>query len=372
MNTFEELGVSKELIRGLEDLKITRPTEIQKKVIPILLAKNTDLVGQAQTGTGKTAAFGLPLLQTIDPKFNHIQALVLCPTRELGQQVAKQLFKYTKFSEKIFTEAVFGGAPIDQQIAALDRPTHIVVATPGRLIDLINRKAIDLSEVMTLVLDEADEMLSMGFKDELDEILNALSSVENKWLFSATMPEGIQQMVNKHLSKETVHIKVGGKDVVNQKIQHQFIVCDEKEKFFVLTEFLKTEKKNRGVIFCKTKVATQKLTKQLIAKNISADCIHGDLQQREREKAMRAFKNKAVQILVATDVAARGIDIEGLTYVVHYQLPENEEYYTHRSGRTARAGKEGTSLAIITPHDVRQIRKYERYLSISFREIKAR
>jgi ATP-dependent RNA helicase DeaD len=372
VSKFEELGVRKDFIRGLEELKIIVPTEIQKKVIPILLEKNTDLVGQAQTGTGKTAAFGLPLLQTIDPQFNHIQALILCPTRELGQQVAKQLFKYTKYSEKVFTEAVFGGAPIDQQIAALQRPTHIVVATPGRLIDLIERKALDLSEVMTLVLDEADEMLSMGFKEELDKILNALSSVENKWLFSATMPDGIEQMVKQHLSKDAIHIKVGGKDVVNQKIQHQFLVCDDKDKFYILTEFLKTEKNNRGVIFCRTKVATQKLTKQLIAKNVLADCIHGDLQQRERDKAMRAFKNKAVQILVATDVAARGIDIEGLSYVVHYQLPENEEYYTHRSGRTARAGKEGTSIAIINPNEVKQIRKYERYLSISFREIKAR
>jgi len=227
VSKFEELGVRKDFIRGLEELKIINPTEIQKKVIPILLEKNTDLVGQAQTGTGKTAAFGLPLLQTIDPQFNHIQALILCPTRELGQQVAKQLFKYTKYSEKVFTEAVFGGAPIDQQIAALQRPTHIVVATPGRLIDLIERQALDLSEVTTLVLDEADEMLSMGFKDELDQILNALSSVENKWLFSATIPEGIEQIVKKHLSKDAIHIKVGGKDVVNQKIQHQFLVCDD-------------------------------------------------------------------------------------------------------------------------------------------------
>lgn len=372
MSAFEELGVSKDYIRGLEELGIIHPTEIQKKVIPILLSKHTDLVGQAQTGTGKTAAFGLPLLQTIDPQFKKIQGLILCPTRELGQQVAKQLFKYTKYSDKIFTEAIFGGGSIDQQIAALTRTTHVVVATPGRLIDLIQRKAIDLSEVTTLVLDEADEMLSMGFKDELDEILSSLSSVENKWLFSATMPEGINQMVKKHMSSDAIHVKVGGKDVVNRKIEHQFIVCEESDKFYILTEFLKTEKNNRGVVFCKTKAATQKLTKQLIAKNISADCIHGDLQQREREKAMRAFKNKTVQILVATDVAARGIDIEGLSFVVHYQLPENEEYYTHRSGRTARAGKEGTSLAIVSPKEVKQIRKYERYLSISFREVKPR
>lgn len=372
MSKFEELGVRKDFIRGLEELKIINPTEIQKKVIPILLSKHTDLVGQAQTGTGKTAAFGLPLLQTIDPKFDFIQGLILCPTRELGQQVAKQLFKYTKFSDKIYTEAIFGGVSIDQQISSLQRPTHIVVATPGRLIDLIQRNAIDLTEVTTLILDEADEMLSLGFKDELIQVLRALSNVENKWLFSATMPSGIQQIVKEYLSPEAVHVKVGGKDVVNSKIEHQFIVCNEQDKFFVLTEFLKTEKKNRGVIFCKTKTATQKLTKQLIARNFDVDCIHGDLQQKERDKAMRAFKNNSIQILVATDVAARGIDVAGLTFVVHYQLPENEEFYTHRSGRTARAGKEGTSIAIINSNEVKLIRKYERKLSISFREIKPR
>ncbi len=371
MSKFEALGIRKEFIQGLSDLGIIEPTPIQKKVIPLLLESGGDLVGQAQTGTGKTAAFGLPLLHSIAPEIDKVQGLVLCPTRELGQQVAKQLFKYTKYlQERIFIEAVFGGVPIDKQIASLTRPTHIVVATPGRLIDLINRKAVDLSHVHTLILDEADEMLSMGFKTELDEILKTLSNVENKWLFSATMPHGIQEIVKKHMSRDAHRLEVSGKDVVNKQIMHQFIVCNETDKFYILTEFLKSEHTNRGVIFCKTKVATQKLTKQLIAKNIAADCIHGDLLQKERDKAMRAFKNTNVQILVATDVAARGIDIEGLSYVVHYQLPENEEYYTHRSGRTARAGKEGVSLAIVTSDEVRQIRKYEKFLGISFREIK--
>ncbi len=371
MSKFEALGIRTEFIKGLSDLGIIEPTYIQKKVIPLLLDGGTDLVGQAQTGTGKTAAFGLPLLHNISPEIKKIQGLVLCPTRELGQQVAKQLFKYTKYlSEPIFTEAVFGGAPIDKQIASLTRPTHIVVATPGRLIDLINRKAVDLSDVHTLVLDEADEMLSMGFKAELDEILKTLSNVENKWLFSATMPHGIKEIVTNYMSKDAHRIEVSGREIVNKQIMHQFIVCNESDKFYILTEFLKSEHTNRGVIFCKTKVATQKLTKQLIAKNIAADCIHGDLLQKERDKAMRAFKNTNVQVLVATDVAARGIDIEGLSYVVHYQLPENDEYYTHRSGRTARAGKEGVSLAIVTSDEVRQIRKYEKFLGISFREIK--
>ena len=371
MSKFEALGIRTEFIKGLSDLGIIEPTYIQKKVIPLLLDGGTDLVGQAQTGTGKTAAFGLPLLHNISPEMKKIQGLILCPTRELGQQVAKQLFKYTKYlSEPIFTEAVFGGAPIDKQIASLTRPTHIVVATPGRLIDLINRKAVDLSDVHTLVLDEADEMLSMGFKAELDEILKTLSNVENKWLFSATMPHGIKEIVTNYMSKDAHRIEVSGREIVNKQIMHQFIVCNESDKFYILTEFLKSEHTNRGVIFCKTKVATQKLTKQLIAKNIAADCIHGDLLQKERDKAMRAFKNTNVQVLVATDVAARGIDIEGLSYVVHYQLPENDEYYTHRSGRTARAGKEGVSLAIVTSDEVRQIRKYEKFLGISFREIK--
>lgn len=371
MKNFEELGINAKLAKGLVELGILQPTDIQKKVIPLLLSGTTDLVAQAQTGTGKTAAYGLPLLEQIDTNTRSIQGLILCPTRELAQQVAKQLFKFTKYSTSIFTEAIYGGEPIERQIASLQRPTQIVVATPGRLIDLIERKALDLSSVKTVILDEADEMLSMGFKKELDEILSLLPSVENRWLFSATIPDGIKEIIKKHLAKDAERISVSRGNIVNAKIVHQYIVCADNEKLHALLEFLKSEHKNRGVIFCKTKVTTQILAKQLIAKNIATDAIHGDLLQKERDKVMRAFKNKTLRVLIATDVAARGIDVEGLTFVVHYQLPESEEYYTHRSGRTARAGKEGISMCFVNTSEVKILRNYERTLGLKFRQVKA-
>ena len=367
---FTDLGIRKDFVEALTEMNIVDPSDIQQKMIPLLINGQTDVVGQAQTGTGKTAAFGLPLLEQIDASSKVVQGLILCPTRELGKQVAKQLFRYTKYSEKIFIEAVYGGEYIEKQISSLARPTHIVVATPGRLIDLVNRKAVDLSHVKTVILDEADEMLSMGFKKELDEILGFLPKVENKWLFSATIPRGITDIINHHMSDDAVHVKINPDNVVNKKIDHQYIVCEEDAKLFILQEFLKHQHKNRGVIFCKTKAATKKLAKQLISKNILADAIHGDLLQKERDKVMRAFKGKKLQILVSTDVAARGIDVEGLTYVVHYQLPESDEYYLHRSGRTARAGKEGVSLALINTKEVKVIRNYERTLGIGFKQVR--
>jgi len=306
----------------------------------------------------------------MDANIGSVQGLVLCPTRELAQQVAKQLFKFTKYSAKIFTESVYGGERIERQIESLRRPTQIVVATPGRLIDLVRRKAVDLRTVKTVVLDEADEMLSMGFKKELDEILSFLHAIENKWLFSATIPDGIQEIISKHLAEDAERIEVSQDNIVNKNISHQFVMCDDSEKLHTLQLFLKSEHENRGVIFCKTKAATKKLAKQLIAKNIATDAIHGDLLQKERDKVMRAFKNETLRVLVATDVAARGIDISGLTFVAHYQLPESDEYYTHRSGRTARAGKEGVSMCFVNASEVHVLRNYERTLGINFRQIK--
>ena len=370
MKNFEELGISSGFIKGLAELNIVEPTDIQKKVIPILLAGATDIVAQAQTGTGKTAAYGIPLLVKMDPNIKSVQGLVICPTRELAKQVAKQLFRFTKYTTKIFTEAVYGGEHIDRQIVSLRRPTQIIVATPGRLIDLVQRKAVDLSTVNTIVLDEADEMLSMGFQKELEDILSYLRAIENKWLFSATIPNGIQEIISKHLSKNAVRIEVSRENIVNKNISHQYVTCNDSDKFNALQLFLKSEHKNRGVIFCKTKAATKKLSKQLIAKNIAADAIHGDLLQKERDKVMRAFKNETLRVLVATDVAARGIDISGLTFVAHYQLPENDEYYTHRSGRTARAGKEGVSMCFVNTSEVKILRNYERNLDIKFRQVR--
>lgn len=370
MGNFADLGIRHGFEKSLLEMNIIEPTDIQKKVIPALIEKPNDIIAQAQTGTGKTAAYGLPLLEMMNSGNPKVQGLVLCPTRELGQQVAKQLFKFTKYGDKIFTEAVYGGEKIDRQIASLKRPTQIIVATPGRLIDLVQRGAVDLSEVNTVVLDEADEMLSMGFKSQLDQILTGLSSVKYKWLFSATMPAGVKDIVNVHMSKHAHRVEVSRDNVVNKKIRHEYLVCEEGDKLWVLSQFLKSAQKKRGVIFCRTKSATQKLAKQLIAKNITTDAIHGDLLQKEREKVMRAFKNESLQVLVATDVAARGIDIAGLSFVVHYQLPESDEYYTHRSGRTARAGKDGVSLVIATTADVKTIRNYERTLGIKFVQLR--
>lgn len=371
MGSFSSLGIRSEFIKGLNDLNIEQPTEIQEKVIPAILGKEGDLIGQAQTGTGKTAAFGLPILDQIDTSNPKVQALILAPTRELGKQIAKQLFKFTKYcDEQIFTEAVYGGEQIEKQISKLRRPTHIIVATPGRLLDLVRRKEVDIRFVKTVVLDEADEMLSMGFKKELEEILGSLRDAKSKWLFSATMPVEIEEIVNRFLSRDAIRIQVSANDVVNKNIDHQFVVCGEGDKLNTVLSFLKSQGDNRGVIFCKTKAVTQRLAKQLIAKNISTDAIHGDLQQRERDKVMRAFKNKTLQILVATDLAARGIDIEALSYVCHYTLPDQEEYYTHRSGRTARAGKKGLSMSFVTDKELKTLRRFEKGLKIRLSEIR--
>jgi ATP-dependent RNA helicase DeaD len=369
LKNFEELGVHSQFVQGLNELKIIEPTQIQREVIPLLLKKTTDLVGQAQTGTGKTAAYGIPLLQKINPTKPVVQGLILCPTRELGQQIAKQLFKFTKYSEKIFTEAVFGGEHISIQMAALKRPTHIIVATPGRLIDLVKREAVDLTHVRTVILDEADEMLSMGFKKELDEILGSMTKVECTWLFSATIPHGIKQIVKDHMSANAHHVVIEGRNVVNKDIDHQFMICSEDEKLSKLINLLKSEENIRGMVFCRTKAGAQTLAKQLIARNIAADAIHGDLLQKERDKVMRAFKKERIQLLVATDLAARGLDVDSLSFVVHFQLPESEDYYTHRSGRTARAGKKGISLCLVTKDEMKQLKTYEQSLNIRFSQV---
>lgn len=370
MNKFEGLGLSKKLIRGIEELGIIEPTKIQEEGIPFVLNHNVDLVAQAQTGTGKTAAYGLPLLQQLNPSFSEIQVLILCPTRELCKQVAKQLFKFSKYYGKFFTEAVYGGEPMERQISALKRTTHIVVATPGRLIDLVERNALNLNYVKTVVLDEADEMLSMGFKKELDKILSFLTSAERKLLFSATLPDGIKQIIKSHFSPNAHQIVIDKRKVVNKNIRHQYVICDDVDKFQALQNFLRTVKGQTGIIFCKTKNATQKLEKQLIARNLSVGAIHGDLKQIERDKVMRGFKKGTVKYLVATDIAARGLDINNLAFVYHYQLPDKPEYYTHRSGRTARGGKDGLSISVVNTSEMKHIRFFAKTLNIHFDQIK--
>jgi ATP-dependent RNA helicase DeaD len=369
LETFKQLGVSDNLIKALTENKIIKPSEIQEQSIPFLLKNHSDFIGQAQTGTGKTVAFGVPLLQKIKANEPHIQALILSPTRELCQQIAKQLFKMTKYTEKVFVEAVFGGEWIEIQIKNLQRPTQIVVATPGRLIDLIQKQAIDLSHVKTIVLDEADEMLSMGFKDDIDSILEKVHKNSVTWLFSATLPDELKRLVDKYMSPDAHKIQISKKEVVNGLIEHQFFICELTQKFDYLVQFLQSQGAGRGIVFCRTKADAQVVARKLIAKNIAADAIHGDLEQRDREKVMRAFKNKKVQVLVATDISARGIDVEGLAYVAHYQLPDQIEYYTHRSGRTARAGKRGISISFVTKDDLKMLTLIEQTLKIKFTKI---
>ena len=348
VSTFSELGIKEGFVKGLNELNIFNPTEIQQKAIPELLKADNDFVGQAQTGTGKTAAFGLPMLHLVNPKKREVQGLILAPTRELCQQIAKQLFKFTKYSDKIFVEAVYGGAPIADQIKRLERPTHIIVATPGRLIDLMSKGAISLTDVQYVALDEADEMLSMGFKDDIVKILDEIRASRNIWLFSATMPEGIKQIIKKFLHPDALRIQISRNAGVNENITHEFLICNSKDKVQELMHFLSYHKDERGMIFCQTKRAAQTLNKQLQARNLSVDVIEGDMGQRDRDKVMRMFKSEKLDLLIATDIAARGIDVKGLNFVLHYQLPQQAEYYTHRSGRTGRAGEKGASVLFIS------------------------
>lgn len=369
MKTFKELGIAEDYLQGLAELGIETPTDIQAKTIPILHGKSTDFIGQAQTGTGKTAAFGLPLLAAVDSRQPHIQAIVLAPTRELAKQIQKQLFRFTKYTAKIFSEVVCGGDKIDRQIAALQRPTQVLVATPGRLMDLTRRKAVDLSRIKTLVLDEADEMLKLGFRDDLESIMKMTRGTRHIWLFSATMPVGIKKMISKHLAADAPFIKVDKKNIVNPNIRHQYITCKEGQKLGCIVDFLKARGEQRGLIFCRTRADTIAFGEQLEPHGFSCGVLHGDLMQTERDKIMRMFKKGRTRIMVTTDVSARGIDVEGLSFVIHHQLPEKNEYYTHRSGRTARAGKSGISLVLINKHEEKRIVLLSKQLGITFQEI---
>jgi len=370
MTTFLELGISKAYIKALKELNIVNPTEIQEAVIPTLLETKTDLIGLAQTGTGKTAAFGLPLLNSIDPKKAEVQGLIIAPTRELVQQIKKQLFKFTKYiDERIFAEGVYGGEKMEIQMKALTKPTHIVVGTPGRLLDLIERKALDITNIKTLILDEADEMLSMGFKEDLTKILKYNTSTRNTWLFSATMPEAIKQIIKTYMSVDAIRVEVNKNEIVNKNISHHYINTEIRNKLEIIIQILHKRKNERGIIFCRTKAGAQKLATQLQEEGFSVGALEGDMQQRDREKVMRAFKNESLQFLVSTDVAARGIDVNNLAFVLHHQLPDFLEYYTHRSGRTARAGKTGQSIALIIPREMKKMIDIQKDLGIRFNEM---
>ncbi len=368
LGKFKQLGLSKPILKVLEELEFTKPTEIQEQAIPLLLEGHSDFIGLAQTGTGKTAAFGLPLLERIDPSNRSTQALVLAPTRELGQQIAEQLETFSKYMEKVNVLAVYGGAAISNQIRALKKPTQVIIATPGRLIDLIKRKAVFLDELEYLVMDEADEMLNMGFKKELDKILSYTPVEKLTWLFSATMPSEIKKIVKKYM-EDPVEVKIDVKNKVNTNIEHQFAVLKRSDKLEALCRFIDIYPEMRAVVFCRTKRDTQELAESLLQINYKADAIHGDLSQKQRDRVMGRFKKNDLQLLIATDVAARGIDVNDLTHVFHFTVPDDESYYTHRSGRTARAGKKGISISFINGREGYKIRNFEKKLKINFQQV---
>ena len=367
--TFGQLGINEAITQALLENRISEPSDIQMKAIPHILKDKTDLVSVAQTGTGKTAAFCLPILQTIDPKNTKIQALVLVPTRELGQQVAREFFLFSKHMPRIFTECVYGGVPIDEHIQRLKRSTHVVVATPGRLLDLLERKALSLNNLKFVVLDEADEMMNMGFRTEIDNILRQCESDVRKLLFTATMPADVTAIIRDFIRPDAVTLRINAEDFINQNIEHSYIIYKQGEKLDYLKAFLSERKEQRGILFCRTKTAAKRLSKQLAGFEVSADALHGNLNQEMRDKVMRGLRKGRINLLIATDIAARGIDVKELDYIIHYHLPEKSDQYTHRSGRTARAGKSGLSVCLIRTEDLPEIKTLENELKIDFSEI---
>lgn len=368
MDSFDTLGLSAPILKAIGQLGFDTPTDIQSQAIPHLLQGDRDFIGLAQTGTGKTAAFGLPLLDHLDPSDDSVQALILAPTRELGQQIAEQIDLFSKHLKGIKSVAVYGGANISTQITQLKRPRHVVIATPGRLIDLVKRKALKLDQIKYLVLDEADEMLNMGFKDELDTILEFTPDTKKTWLFSATMPREIRRMVKQYM-ESPFEVSVDPKTTVNANIEHKYAVVKQSDKTEAMARFLELEPDLYGVVFCRTRRDTQALAEDLLKMGFRADALHGEMSQPQRDRVMNRFKSRDLQVLVATDVAARGIDVNDLTHVFHHSLPSEQAYYTHRSGRTARAGKKGISLAFISNREKGYINRMAREMDISFEAI---
>lgn len=369
MSSFKELGLSEPILKALEGLKFEKPTDIQAGAIPILLENEKDFIGLAHTGTGKTAAFALPLLDLVDTSEYVTQALVLSPTRELCQQIADQIVLFNKHNRKLKTSVVYGGTAISTQLRDLKRPPHILIATPGRLLDLIERKSAKLGDLKYLVLDEADEMLNMGFKEDIDRILKSAPKSRATWLFSATMPAGIRRIVEKYMRPGAAEVKVSSGNETNKNISHEYVVVNNSYKQSTLTRFVDSDPKMRAIVFCRTKAGTQSLAEDLTRKGYNVGALHGDLSQAQRTKVMNQFKANRLTLCICTDVAARGIDVNDLSHVFHYQLPDDISYYTHRSGRTARAGKSGTSLSIVNKSEIRKIRNLERQLKTDFKEV---
>src|ERR1700755_243667 len=368
MITFEGLGLEPRLVQATDALGFKQPTPIQEQAIPVLLSGTKDLVGLAQTGTGKTAAFGLPLLQLVDAAERHPQALVVCPTRELCLQIVNEVELFKKFIPGMHVIAVYGGTSIGLQIRDLRRVVQMVVATPGRLIDLIERKAIDLGQIEYVVLDEADEMLNMGFQDDIEFILKNTPNRESTWLFSATMPPEIRRVSKKYMDTP-VEITVGKVNTGNQNIDHQYYVTSAQHRYEALKRLIDFNPGIYGIIFTRTKADAQNIAEKLTREGYDIDALHGDLTQQQRDKVMGEFREKTLQLLIATDVAARGIDVKDITHVINYELPDDIEVYTHRSGRTGRAGSTGISLSIVHSREIGKLRQIERIVQNSFHKM---
>jgi len=367
MNKFEQLGLSESLLKAILDLGFENPTEVQEKAIPLLLEKDTDLVALAQTGTGKTAAFGFPVIQKIDANNRNTQALILSPTRELCLQITNELKNYSKYEKGINVVAVYGGASITEQARDIKRGAQIIVATPGRMQDMINRGLVNISQINYCILDEADEMLNMGFYEDIVNILSTTPDEKSTWLFSATMPAEVAR-IGKQFMHNPEEITVGTKNSGSATVSHEFYLVNARDRYEALKRLADANPDIFSVVFCRTKRDTQAVAEKLIEDGYSAAALHGDLSQAQRDGVMKSFRGRQIQMLVATDVAARGIDVDNITHVVNYQLPDEIETYNHRSGRTGRAGKLGTSIVIVTKSELRKISSIERIIKQKFEE----
>ena len=367
MNLFTESNLRPEILQAIGDLGYEQPTEIQKQTIPFILSDTRDLIALAATGTGKTAAFSLPVLDMIDDASRKIQLLVLCPTRELCLQITKDIKNYTKYLPSIKTTAVYGGSSISEQIRSLREKPQIIVGTPGRVIDLIGRKALDFSSIQWMVLDEADEMLSMGFKDDLETILSETPDTKQTFLFSATMNKEVERISKNYLTNPH-KISVGSINAVKKNIAHEYYVVGYRQKKEALKRLIDANPNQYSILFCRTRAETQEVADFLMQNGYAADALHGDLSQAQRDTVMKKFRLKNIDILVATDVAARGLDVDSLTHVIHFSLPDDPEVFVHRSGRTGRAGKDGISMALIKPEETRKLKQIKSQTKIEITE----
>ncbi len=365
MNPFSTLGIRHDIVNAITELGFENPTPIQEQSIPVLLSGSNDFVGLAQTGTGKTAAFGLPLLELLDFEENYPQALILCPTRELCLQITSDIKNYAKNMKNVNVVAVYGGANISDQLRQIKRGVQIVVATPGRMLDIINRKAINFSQVQFVVLDEADEMLNMGFQEDIDSILSTTPEDKKTWLFSATMPNEVRRIAKKYMT-DPFELTMGTKNTGNVNIEHEYYIVKARDKYAAFKRIVDFNPEIFGIVFCRTKIETQEIAESLMKDGYNADALHGDLSQQQRDKVMKRYRERSLQLLIATDVAARGIDVNDVTHVINYSLPDEIENYTHRSGRTGRAGKTGISIAIINSKELGKIRHIERSIGKQF------